>query len=436
MFAHPSPKSVGVIGGGGGGSLLEVLKHKTVTDVTVFERDEKVVPIYQQYFPSNSDCSDIVGSKPSCFEDDRLSLIYTDAFKYITDKFGSKSKESDGKFDVLVADLNDPEKQDEYTDADTVNALVESLTSLGVLVIAAGDIPMNVDPRADKGMQPKREAFINLLEAHPKISSIFVYEDDQAGYIDPEAFLVACRDVSCRKRWYSQVDEINFQIFDRLQPMKTKKPSLIQFDGATQRSFQVPPRAWETVYCRREPEPFECAYRGLDMTKELFEYDPTNEDESAFIIDGTNKEDAEADAAVYATVDIPEGSYIMPSHLAASLEVSEDSPKDSNATAHMEGVGEAEVLTDFVNYIDENGHAARDGSGKIYVEIGGSHIIRESEDASEVNIRRWVPDHPDGGRPKYSPVYDRHRLSFDVFLVASRDIKAGEEIVKPVDLWD
>mmetsp|Transcript_9368 Transcript_9368/g.15525 ORF Transcript_9368/g.15525 Transcript_9368/m.15525 type:complete len:861 (+) Transcript_9368:97-2679(+) len=433
MFAHPSPRSVGILGGGDGGSLREVLKHKSVTDVTMVELDEKVVSVSKEYMPEISDCSDIVGSTPSCFDDDRLNLVFTDAFAYVKDKVGSK--EANGKFDVLVADVNQPENQIEYTDADTVDALVESLSPLGVLVINAGEAPLIVDPRADKGMQPKREAFTKLLEAHPKIASIFVYEDAESGYAAPVAFLVACRDSSCRKRWYGQTDEINYQVFDRLQAMKSKKPALIQFDGATQRSYQIPPRAWETVYCRREPEPFECTYRGLDMTKQLFEYYPSNEDESAFVI-RESKEGAEDDAAVYATVDIPEGSYIMPTHLAASLEISEDSAKDSNATAHLEGTGEADVLTDFVDYIDENGHSARDGSGKIYVEIGGSSVIRESDDASEVNIRRWIPVHPDGARPKYSPVYDRHRHSFDVFLVASRDIKAGEEIVKPADLWD
>lgn len=433
MFAHPSPKSVGILGGGDGGSVREVLKHKSVTDVTMVELDEKVVSVSKEYLPTISDCSDIVGSKSSCFDDDRLSLIFTDAFAYVKDKFGSEG--ANGKFDVLIADVNQPENQNEYNDADTVNALVESLTPLGVLVINAGEAPMIVDPRADKGMHPKREALTKLLEANPKVASIFVYEDAQSGFVDPKAFLVACRDASCRKQWYGQTDEINFQVYDRLQPMKSKKPALVQFDGGTQRSYQMPPRAWEEIYCRREPEPFECAYRGLDMTKELFEYYPGNEAESSFVI-RESKEGAEDDAAVYATVDIPEGSYIMPSHLAASLEVFEHNAKDSSGVAHTEGVGEADVLTDFVDYIDENGHAARDGSGKIYVEIGGSSVMRDSNDASEVNIRRWVPAHPDGGRPKYSPVYDRHRHSFDVFLVASRDIKAGEEIVKPEDLWD
>ena len=63
-------------------------------------------------------------------------------------------------------------------------------------------------------------------------------------------------------------------------------------------------------------------------------------------------------------------------------------------------------------------------------------MMRTSKDEKEANVRRWIPTHPEGGRPKYSPVYDRHRHSFDVFVVASRNIKAGEEVVKPVGLWD
>src|SRR5210317_2351471 len=105
MFAHPSPKSVAIIGGGDGGSLREVLKHKTVKEVTMVERDEKVVSVSKEYLPKASDCSDIVGSKPSCFDDKRLNLFFDDAFAYLKKtSFGP-----DGKFDVLIADVNKPE---------------------------------------------------------------------------------------------------------------------------------------------------------------------------------------------------------------------------------------------------------------------------------------------------------------------------------------
>jgi len=53
----------------------------------------------------------------------------------------------------------------------------------------------------------------------------------------------------------------------------------------------------------------------------------------------------------------------------------------------------------------------------------------------EVNVVRWIPDHPSGKRPKYSPVYERHRMSFDVFMVAEEDIDEGEEIAMPTNMW-
>ena len=48
-------------------------------------------------------------------------------------------------------------------------------------------------------------------------------------------------------------------------------------------------------------------------------------------------------------------------------------------------------------------------------------MIRKSEDEDEVNIGRWMPTPPDGKLPTYSPVYERHMVSYDVFLVAGND---------------
>ena len=55
-------------------------------------------------------------------------------------------------------------------------------------------------------------------------------------------------------------------------------------------------------------------------------------------------------------------------------------------------------------------------------------VVTDEEDA---NVGRWIPPHPDGRRPKYSPVYDRHYLSFNSFMVATKDIPKGGELFKP-----
>ena len=428
MFAHPNPKNVIILGGGEGATLREVLRHKTVDKVTMVELDEELVDICKEFMPYMSNCTDIVGSAESCFDDARSELIYGDAFSYVT-KHAEESK-----FDVMIVDLLEVKSHEELVDPNVLHAMIKSLSPNGVMSMQIGTAPSIHDPRADMGMDKERELLINHLEADPDVAAVFVYEEAHCGRWEPNSFLVACRDISCRKQWYAETDEVDYQIYERIGGTKSGEPSLIHFDGATQRSFQMPPRAWETIYCRREPEPFECAYRGLDMDKELFEYDPEDEESSAFEIRPMNDGDV---SAVYAKVDIPEGSYIMPTHLAASFEVTDASMENIRDVLKTEGVEKATVIEDFVAYVDKHGHASiNDGSGKNFVEIGGSFLMRTTEDNGAANVRRWIPTHPDGIRPKYSPVYDRHRHSFDVFIVASRDIKAGEEVMKPVGLWD
>ena len=428
MFAHPNPKNVAIFGGGEGATLREVLRHKTVDNVTMIELDEEMVDITKEFLSAMSDCSDIVGSSDNCFDDERTLLIYDDAFNYVT-----KNAES-SNFDVIVVDLLDIKHHPELTDANILHSMIQSLSPDGVLSMQIGAAPSIHDPRADMGMNKERELLINHLESDADVAAIFIYEESHCGRWEPNSFLVACRNVSCRKHWYAETDEVDYNIYDRIGGTKSGEPSLIHFDGATQRSFQMPPKAWETIYCRREPEPFECAYRGLDLDKDLYEYDPMDEEGSAFEV---RQVDEDNTSAVFAKVDIPEGSYIMPTHLAASFEVSDDSMKSIHDVLNTEGVENATLIEDFVEFIDTHGHASlQEGSGKNYVEIGGSFFMRTTKENEGANVRRWIPPHPDGGRPKFSPVYDRHRHSFDVFIVASRDIKAGEEVMKPMRLWE
>ncbi|MBF0518505.1 MAG: polyamine aminopropyltransferase [Nitrospirae bacterium] len=55
MHAHPEPKRVVVIGGGDGGVVKEVLKHKSVEKVYFVEIDEAVIRVSREFFPSVSE---------------------------------------------------------------------------------------------------------------------------------------------------------------------------------------------------------------------------------------------------------------------------------------------------------------------------------------------------------------------------------------------
>ena len=100
------------------------------------------------------------------------------------------------------------------------------------------------------------------------------------------------------------------------------------------------------------------------------------------------------------------------------------------------GVGRVAVIEDLLEFFEDFAHeSAAEGSKQHYVEIAASVLIRRVKDDEPVNVQPWLPAHPSGKRPKYSPVYERHRVSFDVFMVASKDIKVGEEIVMHEKMW-
>jgi hypothetical protein len=238
-----------------------------------------------------------------------------------------------------------------------------------------------------------------------------------------------------RSRWYARNDLRDYEIYDRIVRTHSKKRALQYYDGTTQHLYQWPKRGWETVYCRREPTPFECAYRWLDFTAELHELDLEDPTKSSFRYEIETK-DGKEEARLYATKDIPEGSYIMPTHLASSLEVTTKNVQGLENNVVLGG-GRVPVIEDLLGFFDTYLHESTlEGSSLNYVEIGGTCLMRRVDGADEpTNVRPWLPPHPAGRRPKYSPVYERHRVAFDVFLVASRNIKAGEELTIHKDAW-
>jgi spermidine synthase len=91
MFAHGNAKKVLVIGGGDGGIIEEVLKHKAVERCVMVEIDRSVVDIAEQYFPT---------IHKGAFNDPRMELIIADGYFFVGD--------TDERFDVIIVDSCDP----------------------------------------------------------------------------------------------------------------------------------------------------------------------------------------------------------------------------------------------------------------------------------------------------------------------------------------
>ncbi len=91
MLAHGSVRRALIIGGGDGGALREILKHRDVEKVTMIELDKQVVELCRQHLPMLSD---------GAFDDPRAEVLFEDGLAY-----AARSRE---RFDLIVVDSTDP----------------------------------------------------------------------------------------------------------------------------------------------------------------------------------------------------------------------------------------------------------------------------------------------------------------------------------------
>jgi spermidine synthase len=91
LIAHGKAKNVLIIGGGDGGMLREVSRHREVERIVLVEIDNSVIEMSKEYLPMLSQ---------GAFEDPRLELVIADGAEYV--------KNTADRFDVIICDSPDP----------------------------------------------------------------------------------------------------------------------------------------------------------------------------------------------------------------------------------------------------------------------------------------------------------------------------------------
>jgi spermidine synthase len=87
---HKTPKKVVVIGGGDGGTVRELLKHKGIEEIVLCEIDGMVVDVCREFFP-----------RIACgLDDPRVTVRIADGIAYM--------KELKGEVDIAIIDSTDP----------------------------------------------------------------------------------------------------------------------------------------------------------------------------------------------------------------------------------------------------------------------------------------------------------------------------------------
>lgn len=89
------PKKVLIVGGGDGGSILELLKYKDIDSITIVELDGDVIKVCKNYYPFLN----------HVWDDPRVNLIVGDGVKFL--------KESNEYFDLIISDVTGTRTHDE-----------------------------------------------------------------------------------------------------------------------------------------------------------------------------------------------------------------------------------------------------------------------------------------------------------------------------------
>lgn len=89
-FAHKNPENALVVGGGDGGVVRELLKHKSIKKIVLCEIDGRVVELSKKYLPEIS----------SGLNDQRCETVIGDGIKYVHDH--------KNEFDLIFVDSTDP----------------------------------------------------------------------------------------------------------------------------------------------------------------------------------------------------------------------------------------------------------------------------------------------------------------------------------------
>lgn len=154
-LAHPSPTTALVVGGGDGGSAEELLKHPSMTRVTIAEIDASVLDISRRHFQA---------VHRGALDDPRVSVRVEDGFRFV--------ENANERYDLIVLDLTDPGGPSTalYT-AKFYAACAAHLTPQGAMTMHVAS-PIAHGARIREAMSELRVAFARVT---PYLTSVPLY---------------------------------------------------------------------------------------------------------------------------------------------------------------------------------------------------------------------------------------------------------------------
>lgn len=91
ILMHGHVKRVLIIGGGDGGILREVCKHKGIEDITQVEIDQQVIAMCKEHLPKHS---------AGAYDDPRVNIVIADGAHFV--------RQHQQTYDLIISDSTDP----------------------------------------------------------------------------------------------------------------------------------------------------------------------------------------------------------------------------------------------------------------------------------------------------------------------------------------
>lgn len=241
MISHEAPKRVVIFGAGLGASTREVLKHKSVEEVTVVGADPAMVDFSKEYLPEWNDCSYASknGKKMSCFDDKRVNFVYEQTPLEWTSNYNG------APYDVALVDLFDMEEEFALeimsNRQQTIDQLSNKLSDDGVISFNIAGSTKSVESMTRSGMTPTRKILRSALAQELKnigFAEAFEYDEYKSGFSETRSYVVAFKDSKTSKNWNAKQADISVKLSNTIvRNALTGEMSLEFFDAATMTAY-------------------------------------------------------------------------------------------------------------------------------------------------------------------------------------------------------
>jgi len=288
-----------------------------------------------------------------------------------------------------------------------------------------------MDPSEELGINKNRDYLKNAL-VKIGFQSLHIYHEPHCLFEKPWTYIVAMKDSRSRQLWYQNRPQIDLEIHQRIKQSNSGQSTLKYFDSTVMKSYEVPNKVYETVFCRKVPTPESCHQFDDDSSLSIGDL----EVRQSQVGDNSGRGlFTKVDISKNTPIGLPESIHnvFFPSstvyNMEDVIEYYEDAPVNA-VYEYMDGYG-WEIN---MRGLDEYGV---DASILCFANHGcnGSHNIDEwqynesDDDLTEENVTLELMKQ-ENFRPVYDPYIDRHLPHmFNDIEYASRDIKAGEELL-------